>query len=144
MTYTEQLEHDMLKLREQLQETVNWLTVEFIPEFSSDINEKPVQNLIQEINYSIDTTNRHAIANQTSLFEEEKPSISEIHVEQSIICLSKRLRSNADCIRSITQESLLLNLRACGMITNELIIDLSTKRISRNEGANKNTEPRKE
>lgn len=144
MTYTEKLEQDNLKLRMQLTEASNWIESQFNPEslfpdfFETECTPKEIVQKCEEV---VSSTNNLIIPNQLEMFEEtaEKVSLHEYDVHQSIYNLGKRLLSNASCIKSITQASLLHNIKACGVITNELINEIETKRLSRNEDGKGNT-----
>lgn len=136
MTYTQNLEVDNLKLREQLQDIVNWVIVEFLPESSLDSNEDTLQGIIERSEQIISSTNRHFIPNQTELFSDSDNNLAVVYeseVSSAVYVIGKRLESNAKSIKSITKNSLILNLKACICIIDELIKDLETKRLCRNE-----------
>lgn len=144
MTYTEKLESDILKLRMQLTEVSNWIEQEYNPEFSSEnnvINISP-RELFDKCKEVVSSTNNLVIGNQLELFEpsNELPNIQEYEVYETLNSLGKRLLSNASCIKSINQYSLLFNVRACGVIIGELLTELSTKRISREKNESNSVE----
>jgi len=96
-TYTERLELENLSLKQALQNSINWISInnELVENYEP---QQSASETIEELQTILDLSNVLINRNQLDLFEdlENKPSIREIDIYSSLLTISKSFSINSN------------------------------------------------